>query len=66
MAKNLGSVLLGRNKELLSIVSEVDGLDDEYFDCQATWDMAEQYMGENGCDSAEVRINGLDFVEVWR
>ena len=64
MAKNLGTVKLYDNESLLEIVSEVRPDVSEYFNTEATWSEAIKYMDENGVESAEVRIDSLDFVFV--
>ena len=66
MAKNLGTVKLNDDKALLAIVAEEMPGVEEYFNTSATWSKAEQSMNENGQDSTEVRINGLDFIFVER
>lgn len=66
MAKNLGTVKINDNKALLAIVAEAMPGEEEYFNTDATWTIAEQLMDELGQDSTEVRINGLDFIFVER
>lgn len=62
MSKNFGSVLLGDGERLEEIGKEAG----VYLDFDAVWDEAKDYMEENNTDEAEVRIRGLDFVEVYR
>lgn len=66
MAKNLGIVKLNDDKALLEIVSSISPDLADYFDTDATWEIATQSMDEIGQESTEVRIHGLDFIFVER
>lgn len=62
MSKNYGSVMLGDNAELERI-SKRTGVE---LDFSAVWDEARDYMDSNGTTEAEVRIKGLDYIQVYR
>lgn len=64
MAKNLGTVKLNDNEALLEIVNGFDPELAEYFNTDAVWAEAIDYMDENDVESTEVRINCLDFIFV--
>lgn len=62
MAKCYGSVVLGDEERLAEVAREA-GVD---LYAEAVWDEAKEYMEENATDEAEVRIAGLDYVEVYK
>ena len=66
MTNNLGTVKIYDSEALLSIVETIDHDMVEYFDTNATWQLADLTMGELGSDCVEVRINGLDYIFVER
>lgn len=62
MAKNFGSVNLGDKKRLNEIAEEAG----VYLDAEEVWDEAVSYMQGNDTYTAEVRIRGLDYIEVYK
>lgn len=60
MSKYFGRVALGDDESLEEIGKEakVD------LDFDAVWEEAQDYMEMSGTDEAEVRIRGLDYIEV--
>lgn len=68
MAKNYGSIILGDKFQLKEIEQEAGVA----LDSQAVWEEALAIMDGNGngngigIDTAEVRIKGLDYIEVYK
>lgn len=62
MAKKFGSVELFDNDRLEEAGKEAG----VYLDFDEVWQEAKDVMDENGTDSVEVRIRGLDYIEIYR
>lgn len=71
MSKFLGSVELYDLDSLEEIASSIGYTTDPESDnnncisANAVWDEAKTYMDQNSTNEAEVRISGLDYVEVY-
>lgn len=53
---------LGDNDRLEEITKEAG----VYLNAEAVWDEAKEYMEQNASEEAEVRIDGLDYIEVYK
>ena len=63
MSKNLGYVNYKDSKKLKEICDDI-GLD--VYNEEAIWQEAEDYFDETGNETAEVRLNGNDYVVISR
>lgn len=71
MSKNYGSVELYDVDSLEEKLNEAGytttaNNDLKYCSAKAIWEEAKEYMNENATNEAEVRIDGLDYIEIYK
>lgn len=71
MSNCLGDICLGDNESLKEIVEELGYSTDlssdlPYYDLDEVWYEAEKKIAESGSASAEVEIEGTDFIIVYK